>query len=144
MCNICWPMTDENIYLTDFNYMMFWTRSKSFTEYSLNTRNVLSCSVMSNSSWPHELKPPESFAHGNLQARIPEWVAMPSSRGSSWLRDWTMSLTSPELQADSSPPETPGKPKYKKIYIFIKFILIYDVNKNRSGNLWVNKCRFEL
>ena len=57
MCNICWPMTDKNIYLTDFNYTMFWTRNKSFTEYGLNTRNVLSCSVMSNSSWPHGLKP---------------------------------------------------------------------------------------
>ena len=50
-------MTDKNIYLTDFNYMMFWTRNKSFTEYSLNTRKVLSCSVMSNSSWLHGLKP---------------------------------------------------------------------------------------
>ena len=27
--------------------------------------------------------------HGILQARILEWVAMPSSRGSSWSRDWT-------------------------------------------------------
>ena len=25
----------------------------------------------------------------SVQARIPEWVAMPSSRGSSWPRDWT-------------------------------------------------------
>ena len=56
MCNICWSMT-ENMYLTDFNYMIFWTRNKSFTEYRLNTRNVLSWSVMSNSSWPHGLKP---------------------------------------------------------------------------------------
>ena len=30
-----------------------------------------------------------SSFHGILQARILEWVAMPSSRGSSWLRDWT-------------------------------------------------------
>ena len=27
--------------------------------------------------------------HGILQARILEWVAMPSSRGSSWHMDWT-------------------------------------------------------
>ena len=27
--------------------------------------------------------------HGTLQARILEWAAMPSSRGSSWPRDWT-------------------------------------------------------
>ena len=30
---------------------------------------------------------PVSFVHGILQVRILEWVAMPSSRGSSWCRD---------------------------------------------------------
>ena len=30
-----------------------------------------------------------SSVHGTLQARILEWVTLPSSRGSSWLRDWT-------------------------------------------------------
>ena len=32
---------------------------------------------------------PGSSVHGILQARILEWIAVPSSRGSSWLRDWT-------------------------------------------------------
>ena len=32
---------------------------------------------------------PGSFVHGILQARIIEWVAMPSSRASSWPRDPT-------------------------------------------------------
>ena len=32
---------------------------------------------------------PGSSVHGILQARILEWVAMPSSTGSSWPRDWT-------------------------------------------------------
>ena len=32
--------------------------------------------------------PPVSSVHGILQARILEWVAMPSSRESSWSRDW--------------------------------------------------------
>ena len=41
---------------------------------------------------------------GILQARILEWVAMPSSRGSSQPR-------SPALQVDSLPSEPPGKPK---------------------------------
>ena len=30
-----------------------------------------------------------SSVHGILQARILEWFTMPSSRGSSWTRDWT-------------------------------------------------------
>ena len=33
--------------------------------------------------------PPGSSVHGILQARILEWAAMPSSRGSSWRRDRT-------------------------------------------------------
>ena len=33
--------------------------------------------------------PPGSFVHGILQARVLEWVAISSSRGSSWPRDWT-------------------------------------------------------
>ena len=33
--------------------------------------------------------PPESSVHGILQAKTLEWVAMPSSRRSSWPRDWT-------------------------------------------------------
>ena len=43
-------------------------------------------------SWPTlcdpvDCSPPGSCVHGLLQARILEWVAMPSSRGSSWPRD---------------------------------------------------------
>ena len=35
---------------------------------------------------PLDCSPPGSSVHGILQARILEWVAMPSSRGSSWPR----------------------------------------------------------
>ena len=35
---------------------------------------------------------PGSFVHGIFQARIMEWVAIPSSRGSSWPRDRKSSL----------------------------------------------------
>ena len=38
---------------------------------------------------PMDCSPPGSSVHGILQARILEWVAMPSSRRSSWLRDQT-------------------------------------------------------
>ena len=36
-----------------------------------------------------DCSPPGSSVHGILQARIPEWVAIPFSRGSSWRRDQT-------------------------------------------------------
>ena len=38
---------------------------------------------------PMDCSLPGSSVHGTLQARILEWVAMLSSRGSYWLRDWT-------------------------------------------------------
>ena len=38
---------------------------------------------------PMGCSPPGSFVHGILQARILEWVAMPSFRGSSYSRDPT-------------------------------------------------------
>ena len=52
---------------------------------------VLSRSVMSNSLQPHGLYSlPDSSVYGILQARIPVWVTMPSSRGSSQPRDQTL------------------------------------------------------
>ena len=50
---------------------------------------VLSHSVESDSLRPMDYSPPGSSVHGILQARILEWVAMPSYRGSSQPRDRT-------------------------------------------------------
>ena len=51
---------------------------------------LLSRSVVSDSLQPHELQPASLFlSMGIFQARILEWVTMPSSRGSSQPRGWT-------------------------------------------------------
>ena len=50
---------------------------------------VLSCFSCVQLCGPMDCSLPGSSVHGNLQARVLEWVAMPSSRGSSWPRDWT-------------------------------------------------------
>ena len=55
---------------------------------------------------PMDCSPPGSSAHGILQARILEWVAIPFSRGSSQPR---VEPRSPEFQADSLLSEPPGK-----------------------------------
>ena len=47
---------------------------------------VQSCPILCD---PIDGSPPGSPVPGILQARILEWVAMPSSRGSSQPRDWT-------------------------------------------------------
>ena len=58
-----------------------------------------------------DCRPPGSSVHGILQARIPEWVAMPSSRGSSRFKDRThVSYISCIWQAGPSPLAPPGKP----------------------------------
>ena len=54
-----------------------------------------------------DCSPPASSVHGSLQARPLDWVAMPSSRGSSQ----GIKPRSPAFQADSLPSETPGTPK---------------------------------
>ena len=54
---------------------------------------------------------PSSSVHGILQARILEWVATPSSRGSSPPRDGTyVSYIYLHWQAGSLPLVPPGKP----------------------------------
>ena len=60
---------------------------------------------------PMDHSPPGSSVHGILQARILEWVAMSSSRGSSQPRDQTrVSSIYLHWQAGSLPLVTPGKP----------------------------------
>ena len=54
-----------------------------------------------------DCSPPGSSLHGILQARILEWVAMPSYRESSWLRDWTCVSGSLSL----APPTKPARRK---------------------------------
>ena len=50
---------------------------------------MLSCSAMSDSWDPTDCSLPGSSVQGILQARILEWFAISSSRGSSWTRDQT-------------------------------------------------------
>ena len=66
-----------------------------------------SCVRLFETPWTVGCQAPLSM--GILQARILEWVVMPSSRGSSQPR-------SPALQAASLPSEPPGKPHLSRIY----------------------------
>ena len=65
-----------------------------------------SCLILYN---PMDCSPSGSFVHGILQARILEWVAIPSSRD---LLDAGIESGSSTLQADSLPSELPGKPSH--------------------------------
>ena len=58
--------------------------SRSLSAVVLCTKSLQSCPTLGD---PMDCSPPGSSVRGILQARILEWVAMPSSRGSSRPRD---------------------------------------------------------
>ena len=53
----------------------------------MHAKSLQSCLTLCD---PIYCSPPGSSVHRILQARMLEWVAMPSFRGSSWLRDQTL------------------------------------------------------
>ena len=73
---------------------------------------------------------PGSFVHGILQARILEWVAIPSSRGSSPPRDQILiSKFYLQWHMGSLPLVPPGKPDY------VLLIFIYSASSTVYWNL---------
>ena len=80
---------------------------------------------------PMNWSPPGSSVHGILQAKILEWVAMPSSRESSQLRYRTQYLRLLHWQVGSLPLAPPGRLKFyqsKIIYLFL------------SGDSHISQC----
>ena len=65
-----------------------------------------SCQTLCNSK---DCTPQASSVHGIFQAGILEWVAMPSSGGTSWLRDRTRVSC---VAGESLTAESLGKPKW--------------------------------
>ena len=75
----------------------------------VHAKSLQLCPILCNSM---DCSLPGSSVNGILQARILEWVAMPSSRGSSRLKRSNLHLLCHlHWQADSSPLASPGKPR---------------------------------
>ena len=66
---------------------------------------------------PMDYSLPGSSVHGFLQARIQEWVAMPSSRSSSPPKDQTRITMAPPWETGSLPLAPPGKPHTPSYYL---------------------------
>ena len=64
---------------------------------------VQSCPTLCD---PRDCSPPGSSVYGISQTRILEWVAISSSKGSSWLRDWTR-VSCIASRFTTEPPEKP-------------------------------------
>ena len=74
----------------------------------LHAKSLQSCPILCD---PMDCSLPGSSVHGILQTRILEWVAMPSSRGSSWPRDQTRISCSSSVAGRFFTNEPPGKPR---------------------------------
>ena len=86
--------TDQNLYnrISTESYFLSHLTSLNATCRSPERETSSECSVTQSCSIlcdPMDCSPPSSFVHGIFQARILEWVATSSSRGSSWSRDQT-------------------------------------------------------
>ena len=101
---------------------------------------------------PTDCNPPGSSVHGILQARIQEWIDMPSSKGSFWPRDWTcVSYIYLHWQVGSLPLARPGKhpgkrlarPNWWSMERLISTKSISDWREEQSDNLIV-QIRLEL
>ena len=94
----------------------------------VQARSLQSCPTLCD---PIDYSPPGSSIHWILQARILEWFAMPSSRGSSRPRDWTcVSYVYLHWQAGSIPLAPPGKPLFPAL-----FSTVFSVTKSYSSLL---------
>ena len=78
---------------------------------------------------------------GILKVRILESVAMPFSRGSSQPREIPRS---PAMQADSLPPEPPGKPKNTGVGSISLFQGIFLTQESNQGLLHCRQMLYQL
>ena len=111
--------------------------------WCLGTRETLlllvaqSCPTLCN---PMDCNLPGSSVHGISQARILEWVAMPSS--TEHLPNPGTKLRSPALQEDSLPSEPPGKVRLKVNYSSVSPILGLPGGANgKEPACQVRRCR---
>ena len=105
---------------------------------------MLRCShsVTSDSLQPHGLQPSRLPCPWEiLQARILEWVARPSSRGSSQpeIEPW-----SPTIQAGSLPSEPPGKPKNTGVGSLSLLQGIFPTQESNWGLLHCRQILYQL
>ena len=121
--NIIHIFVDETKEFTPAGKLWSWATGLAFWLQSLYTQALQSPAQTPNKRCvcapslqscltlcdPMNCSPPGSSVHGILQARIPEWLAMPFSMGFSWLRDGTWVFSISSWQLDSLPTEPLGK-----------------------------------
>ena len=104
-------MSCSSLSNTDFLPKLCW--KQWFSNVSIHL-GLLKCRFLGSS--------PSVLDHGTLQARILDWVAMPSSRGSSWPRELNPGLPHcKRILYQVSYPGSPWSRRVLQITIFIEF-----------------------
>ena len=98
-----------------------------------------------------DYSPPGSFVHGIPQARILEWVVMPSSRGYSWPRDWTQvsCITGRFFTSEPVDPENyisvlGSIIKFPKKHLWNTWVFILWIVSNKDSELFSRQWKNEL
>ena len=98
----------------------------------VHAKSLWSCLTLCS---PMDCWPPVASVHGILQARIPEWVAIPSSRGYSQPNDWTNIFYSSCIGRRVSffvvcflPLMPPGKPLKPVILLILVLVLTSEMS----------------
>ena len=90
-------------------------RARAYTHSHTHTLSAQWCLTLCN---PTDCSPPGSSDHGIFQARIIEWVAISSSRGSSRPRDQTyISCLVGRLFTPVPPGKSPSRLQFIKHYV---------------------------
>ena len=108
-----------------FNLQVAFGENLEFNSISACMLNHFSCDPLFATPWTVAHQAPLSMGF----SRILEWVAMSSSRGSSWPRDWTqgsnpVSLSLQHWQAGSLPLEASAKPRKSVQLTSIQFVTV--------------------
>ena len=100
-----------HIFCTGSRFFTVWATVNRFYLLGARSWDVCMCSIGSNTLWPHECSSPGSSVHSISLARILEWVAISSSRRSSWPRDQTFISFISFTEGIFFTVEPSGKPK---------------------------------
>ena len=101
----------EDSYVGDPKRMFGYSRRWNSTNIVFNSVDVFFilkgevCACMLSRVWlcdPMDCNPPGSSVHAIFRAKVLQWVAISSSRGSSWPRGGTRPSAAPALRADST------------------------------------------
>ena len=103
-------ITKSQMLLSDWTELNWTAPTWMDLELIMINEVTQTCLVVSNSLWPIDCSPPGFSVLGIFQATIPEWVTIPSSRGSSRPRDNPHLLCLLHHQADSLPLSHLGIP----------------------------------